>query len=133
MPEAKQTQKLALTDDGVEVPDYLVGRTGVVTVEKPHLQMDITYVGDGVAKYDKELVTFPTTGKTGNPRIPEGHVRIDGTLYEIVDERTFSECPKCGSDKVSSCDDPVICYGCDTELDRPEDVNEQLTAFEESE
>lgn len=121
--------QLALTDDGVEAPEHLIGQTGVITVEKPHLEMDLHYVGDGVSEYDTELVTFPTTGKTGNSRIPEGHVRIEGTLYELVDERILDECPDCGSDKIPAGSDDPKCYDCDKELEYPSEANQQLTEF----
>ena len=123
---SRDVPQLALTDEGLEAPEHLVGATGVITVEKPHLQMDITYVGDGVSEYDDHLTAFPTTGKTGYD-IPEGHIRIQGTLYEIVDERILNECPECGSDKIPAGSDDPKCYNCDKKLEHPAEVNHSLT------
>lgn len=110
-------ERLVLTDDGVRTPDRLVGRTGVVTVEKPNLTMEITFSGD-VREVEPELLSFPPTGEDHRGfAIPEGHVRINGWLYEVVDERELNECPHCGSDKVAAHDDPPKCYGCDRMLD----------------
>lgn len=108
--------ELRLTDDGLEAPEHLVGRTGQIKVEKPDITMTLSYTGDGVRKVDPELVTFPPTGADSTD-VPEGHVRIQGTLYRIRDDRDLSECPHCGSDKVSACDDPSKCYTCDTVLE----------------
>ncbi|QCC57252.1 hypothetical protein [Natrinema thermotolerans] len=106
---------LSLTDDGLEAPDSLVGRTGQVTVEKPEITMTMTFSGEGVREYEPELAAFPTTDKEPD-NVPEEHIRIDGTLYRIVDDRALNECPHCGSDKVAACDVPPKCYGCDTVL-----------------
>lgn len=107
--------KVRLTDEGLETPDPLIGRTGVVTVTTPELQMDFTYGGDGVQEYS-ELLTFPPTDKESH-YVPEGHARIDGVLYEVVDDRELNECPECGSDKVDATGDPPRCYTCDTYLE----------------
>ena len=111
-----KTPKVRLTDKGLETPEHLIGRTGTVRVEKPEIPMELQYINDGVQEYDTNLLTFPPTDK--DPiNCPEGHVRIDGTLYEVVDDRDLNECPHCGSDKVSACGDPPKCYGCDTYLE----------------
>lgn len=109
---------LSLTDDGLEAPTGLVGRTGQVTVEKPEITMTMTFSGDGIREFEPELAAFPTTDKDP-ANVPEEHIRIDGTLYRIVDDRDLNECPHCGSDKVAACDDPPKCYGCDTTLEVP--------------
>ncbi|ELZ84418.1 hypothetical protein C453_12766 [Haloferax elongans ATCC BAA-1513] len=109
-------QTLALTDEGLETPSHVVGKTGVVVVEKPHMKIEFTYSGDGVQEYS-ELTVFPTTGKSGNGDVPEGHIKIQGRLYKIEDERDVDECPHCGSDKVSSTDDAYRCYTCDTDFE----------------
>ena len=110
------TERLRLTDEGVDTPTRLVGRTGKITVEKPNLRMDITFKGK-VREIEPELLTFPTTGeKYRGFDIPERHVRIEGRLYEIVDERDLNECPHCGSDKVAAHDEPPKCYACDRTL-----------------
>lgn len=111
------TPKVRLVDDGLEVPDELVGRTGQIKVEKPEISMTMSYVGDGVQEIDQNMVVFPPTDK--DPiNVPEGHVRIDGQIYEVVDDREINECLECGSDKVAPCDDPVKCYDCDAEFSR---------------
>jgi len=118
---ASGTDQLVLTDGGVKTPESLVGRTGEVTVEKPNLQMDITFSGE-IREVEPELLTFPPTGeKYRGYDIPEGHVRIEGRLYEVVDERDLNECPHCGSDKIAAHDDPAKCYGCDRYVDTATD------------
>lgn len=108
---------LELTGDGLEAPEHIVGEVGVVTVEKPHLTMEIEFV-EPVREIEPELTAFPPTGKNSpDSSVPEGHLRIDGVLYEIKDARDLSECPHCGSDKVAAVDDPPKCYGCDTTLE----------------
>lgn len=110
-------ERLVLTDDGPVTPDHLVGRTGLVTVEKPNLTMEITFTGN-VREVEPELLTIPPTGeKYRGYSIPEGHVKIEGRLYEVVDERDLDECPHCGSDKVSAHADPPKCYTCETSLE----------------
>jgi len=110
--------QLVLTDAGVDTPDRLVGRTGKITVEKPSLTMDMSFSGDGIRATEPELLTFPPTGeKYRGYDLPEGYVRIDGRLYEVIDERDLSECPHCGSDKVAAHDSPPRCYGCEQDLD----------------
>jgi len=112
----REAQKVRLTDKGLETPDHLVGRTGQIKVEKPEITMTLSYVADGVQEYDRNLVSFPPTDK--DPiNVPEGHVRIDGTLYEVVDDRELNECPNCGSDKIPAGSDEPKCYTCDTEID----------------
>jgi hypothetical protein len=114
MSERQEPQTLRLTDEGLETPGHLVGETGQIEVQKPEIKMTFTYTGDGVSEFS-ELVNFPPTEK--DPvYCPEGHVRIRGTLYEIVDDRDLNECPHCGSDKVSAADDPARCYTCETDI-----------------
>ncbi len=110
--------QLVLTDDGVDTPDRLVGRTGTITVEKPGLAMDMTFTAGGVRETEPELLTFPPTGEQYRGYdLPEGHVRIDGRLYEVVDERDLSECPHCGSDRVAAHDLPPRCYACERDIE----------------
>jgi hypothetical protein len=114
----QEAPKLRLTDEGVDTPEELVGRAGTVVVEKPEIQMEMHFTGDGIQKPSTQLLTFPPTDK--DPiRVPEGDARIDGTFYEDVYERDLNECPHCGSDKVAAHDEPPKCYGCDRTL-RPE-------------
>lgn len=110
----REVEQLRLTDDGLETPKHLVGRTGRVRVEKPTIEMTFTYKGDGVQEYSELLTFLPS--ESGNGDVPKDHARIEGTLYEIVDDRTVQECPECGSDSVS-IDPPHKCYGCDVVVD----------------
>jgi len=109
--EESMPETLRLTDDGLETPKHLVGATGHVKIVKPSISMTQHYIGDGVPEFS-ELTVFPPTkkSKTG---VPKGHVRIGGTMYEIQDCRTVSECPKCGSDSVSEREEEYKCYSCD--------------------
>jgi len=109
--------ELRLTDDGLEVPEGLVGYTGAVEVVKPNISKTVYYSEPGVAEIDREMVVFPTTGNAQRTGVPPGYVRIQGDLYEIVDDRDLDECPHCESEKVAACDTPVFCYGCDTTLE----------------
>jgi len=109
--------QVTLTDDGVEAPKHVVGRTGVVTVETPSIQMDITFA-EPCREIEPELFTFPPTGEDQQGYdIPEGHVKIGGRLYEVIDGRDLDECPHCGSDKVAACDTPQRCYSCEQVID----------------
>lgn len=110
---------MRLLDEGLETPEKIIGATRV-TVETPTLEMARKYKEGGVPRIS-ELTVFPTTGDDDSPRVPEGHVRISGTLYELEDCRELNECPECGSDKVDATDDPPKCYTCKNEL---EDVQE---------
>lgn len=108
--EQEEVPQVRLTDDGLETPDHLVGVTGSVQVELPEIKMTQNYTGDGVPEYS-ELLVFPTTDKDSE-FVPEGHARIAGTLYDVVDDRDTNECPECGSDKIDVLADPVVCYDC---------------------
>lgn len=107
---------LRLTDEGLETPEHLVGATGVITIEKPDLKMGATFRGDGVPEYS-ELTVFPPTNPDNEQFCPEGCVRINGKLYEVIDDRDLNECPHCGSDSVDATGDPPKCYDCETELE----------------
>lgn len=106
----EQPATLRLLDEGLEMPDHLVGKQGVVELEKPDITMEATF--DGPIPEISTATVFPTTGKS-SPSVPDGHIRIDGDLYEIIDERELNECPHCGSDKVDATGDPPRCYTCD--------------------
>lgn len=107
--------QVRLVDGGLVTPDHLVGQTGVVRVEMPDIEIEYTYGGDGVQEIS-ELVVFPPTDKEP-VNLPEGYVRIQGTLYEVVDDRDLNECPHCGSDKVDATADDPKCYDCDQYVD----------------
>ena len=108
-------QTIRMTNKGVEVPEDLIGRTGTVVVVHAGLVVKLQYVNDGIQQYDTNLIAFPPTDNDiKHPVVPNGHLRIDGQLYRVIDDRDLDECPECGSDQIAAWDNPPKCYGCDT-------------------
>ncbi|MCL9818352.1 hypothetical protein [Natronocalculus amylovorans] len=108
---------IRMTNKGVEVPEDLIGRTGTVVVVHADLVVRLQYASDGIQEYDRNLIAFPPTDNdVEHPMVPNGHLRIDGKLYRVIDDRDLDECPECGSDQVAAWDIPPKCYGCDTVL-----------------
>lgn len=103
--------QVQLVDDGLVTPEHLVGKTGVVRVEMPEISIEYTYQGDGVQEIS-ELLVFPPTDKEA-VNLPNGYVKIQGQLYEVVDDRELNECPHCESDKIDATADDPKCYDCD--------------------
>ena len=104
--------KIRLLNEGLETPDFLLGHSGKVTVEKPNgieITGEVNDLGECLP-----LIAFPTTGDDSE-RVPEGHIRLWGELYEIDDCRDLKECPECGSDKIYAAGDPPKCYTCENE------------------
>jgi len=114
--ESESLPQLRLTDEGLEAPEHLVGATGTVVVEKPNLTMEMEYFGSGVSEFDEHLLGFPTDDDEPCGDVPPGCVKIQHTLYEVVDDRTITECPECGGTGVSPRTSPVHCFTCDTDL-----------------
>jgi len=109
-------ETLRLTDEGLEVPDDLVGTTGTVRVEKPSIKMNVSFTGSGAKAFSDHLLSFPTDEDEQLGDVPPGSVRIAGTLYEVIDDRSIQQYPECRSSSVSAQDDPRHCYTCGADV-----------------
>lgn len=91
MPETESVETIPMTDDGLEMPDELVGFTGNLVVEWPSEKLQtqtMTIQEPGVSEVWNGICRGVMPSETAANGVPGGHLRIDGTLYEIEDERT---------------------------------------------
>lgn len=87
--------ELRLTDEGIELPDWLRGYTGSFTLKTGSIDGDFETTDEGLPDtefYDGVIAAYPDTGDW-NPHIPEGHLILTATgepewCYDIIDERT---------------------------------------------
>lgn len=81
---------IEMTDDGLVMPDELVGFTGILVVEWPSeklQQQRIRVVNDGVPKVCEWICRGVMPSDIDANGVPGGHLRFNGALYEITDQR----------------------------------------------
>ncbi len=86
---------LQLTDDGIELPEWLRGHTGSFTIQTGNIDGEYETTDTGLPDeqfYDGPIAAMPEGGDY-NPHIPDGHMVITAPgepewCYEIVEERS---------------------------------------------
>jgi DNA-binding PadR family transcriptional regulator len=86
---------LRLTDDGIELPDWLQGHTGTFEIRTGDVSGEYETTDAGLPEtqfYDAPFAVVPDAGDY-NPHIPDGHMVITAPdepewCYEVVDERS---------------------------------------------
>lgn len=94
MPESEQIETLRMTNEGLEMPEELVGFVGDLVVEWPSEKMKkqiITVADPGVPEVWDGICRGVMPSETAANGVPGGHLRIDGELYEIEDGREEAE------------------------------------------
>lgn len=89
---------LRLTDEGLEMPDWLRGYQGSFTIRTGEVDGNMETTDTGLPDqefWDGIIAVMPEAGEY-NPEIPDGHMVItapgeDEWCYEIVDERGDAE------------------------------------------
>lgn len=101
-PEADQKvsadDELRLTDEGIELPEWLRGYTGSFTLRTGSIDGEFNTTDEGLPDaefYDGVIASYPGDGDW-NPQIPEGHLILTAPgepewCYNILDERTDSD------------------------------------------
>lgn len=92
--DTDERETLRLTDDGIELPDFLRGYSGSFTMRTPAVTGEIETSAGGlpdVTFYDGPLAVYPSDGEY-NDDLSSGEMAFatppDGeTIYRIVDER----------------------------------------------
>lgn len=82
---------IEMTDDGLVMPDELVGFAGILVVEWPSeslQQQRISVVNDGVPKVCEWICRGVMPSGMDANGVPGGHLRFNGDLYEIADQRS---------------------------------------------
>jgi len=82
---------LVLDDDGLHLPDWLVGFVGTFTVNTPNITMRPTTTDRGLGEVSEILGAYPEEG-TWNDRLSEGQIGLCAPghsehIYEIDDQR----------------------------------------------
>jgi len=83
---------LLLDDDGLHLPDWLVGYTGTFNVETPTITIRPTTTDEGLQETSDILGTYPNDGDW-NERLEAGMIALSTTrhperIYEIDDRRS---------------------------------------------
>jgi len=86
---------LRLTDEGLEMPDWLRGYAGSFTIRTGKVSGDVETTDAGLPDteyYDGPIAVMPESGDY-NPEIPPGHMILTAPgqpewCYEIIEERT---------------------------------------------
>lgn len=84
-------ETIRMTDDGLVMPEELVGTTGTLTVEWPSEKMQsqtLQLVEPGIPEVCSYICRGVMPPETAANDVPGSHLRIGGTLYEIVDDRS---------------------------------------------
>lgn len=82
---------LVLDDEGLHLPDWLVGFVGTFTVETPTITIRPTTTDHGLGEVSDLIAAYPKAG-TWNERLTEGQIALKAAgrerVYEIDDQRT---------------------------------------------
>lgn len=86
---------LVLDDEGLHLPEWLVGFVGTFTVETPNITMRPKTTKSGLGEVSEMLKTYPDSS-TWNARLSEGQIAMKTALnaeriYDIDDQRTEVE------------------------------------------
>lgn len=84
--------ELVLDDDGLHLPDWIVGYVGRFTLETPSITMQATTTDEGLSEVSEVLGAYPEEG-CWNERLPEGMIALSTPghrerIYKIDDQRT---------------------------------------------
>lgn len=84
--------ELVLDDEGLHLPEWLVGYVGTFNVETPTITMRPTTTDEGLGEVSDVLGVYPNAGEW-NERLEEGMIALskpghDEVVYEIDDQRT---------------------------------------------
>ena len=84
-------ETVPMTDDGLVMPDELVGFTGRLVVEWPSDKMQkqiINLVDPGLPEVCEDICRGVMPSESAANGVPGGHLRINGSLYKIEDRRS---------------------------------------------
>jgi|GEM_PF-4862135 len=95
LPTKEPDAELQLTDDGLEMPDFLKGYVGTFTIRTPNTTGEFETTDEGLPEddyYDGVIAVSPNEGDYHSD-LREGLMGISTdehreTVYEIIDERT---------------------------------------------
>lgn len=85
---AAEPEMIGMTDDGLVMPDHLVGFVGNLVVEWPNENLQkqiITFVEPGVSEVCEGICRGVMPSETDANGVPGGCLRINGDLYRIDD------------------------------------------------
>lgn len=91
MSETESVESIRMTDEGLEMPEELVGFTGQLTVKWPNEKISTVrhrVKGDGIPEVCHWICRGLMPSEEAANGVPGGHLQINGTLYEIEDART---------------------------------------------
>lgn len=86
----READTIRMTDDGLVMPEELVGYTGEMVVEWPSEKMQkqiLTLVNPGIPEVCDYICRGVIPNEDAANGVPGGHLRINGVLYEIEDAR----------------------------------------------
>lgn len=94
LPTKEPDAELQLTDDGLEIPDFLEGYVGTYTIRTPNTTNEFETTDEGLPEdgyYDGAIAVRPNEGDYHGD-LREGLMGISTeehreTVYEIIDER----------------------------------------------
>lgn len=86
---------LVLGNDGLHIPDWLIGYTGQLTLHKPTLKIQPHVTEPGLPEVSAILQTYPDDGDWDD-RLGEGMISLsthdhEERIYEIDDQRTADD------------------------------------------
>lgn len=84
-------ETIRMTEDGLVMPEELVGYAGQMVVEWPSEKMQkqtISLVDPGIPEVCDYICRGIMPSEEDANGVPGGHLRINGTLYEIEDDRS---------------------------------------------
>lgn len=86
---------LVLDDEGLHLPEWLVGFVGTFTLETPNITMRPTTTDRGLPEVSNTLAAYPDEG-VWNERLSEGQIALSAPghpekVYEIDDQRSESD------------------------------------------
>lgn len=87
----REAETIRMTNDGLMLPEEIVGFVGTMEVEWPSetMQMQrISIVDPGIPEVCDYICRGVMPSEDDANGVPGGHLRINGTLYQIEDARS---------------------------------------------
>lgn len=90
--DERERQQLVVDDDGLYIPDWLVGFVGEFQIRTANIEGDLTTTEDGLPPVVWTLGVYPEEGDYHDD-LTEGELALstpehDEVVYEIIDQRT---------------------------------------------
>lgn len=88
----REKQQLVVDDDGLHVPEWLVGFVGEFQMRTPNVEGDLETTDDGLPPVVGPLGAYPEEGDY-HEDLDEGEMALstpehDEVVYQIIDQRT---------------------------------------------